>query len=164
MTTRLTHDLTYPAPLDEVATMLRDPAFRQQVCERQHVLSYDVRVEDRPGGPADATRVTVSQVQRVRKVPAFAAKLVGEQIEITQQEEWRSRREGDVTITVPGVPVTVRGTVRLQELDTVTVETVDLTLKVALPLVGGKLEALLADLVTKALDAEAEVGRDYLAG
>lgn len=160
MTTRLTHDLTYPASVDRVAAMLRDPAFREAVCERQHVESYDVAVEDGAGG----TTVSVRQVQRVRKVPAFAAKLMGERIEITQREEWRTPRDGDATIAVAGVPVHVKGTVRLRESGDITVETVDLTLKVSLPLVGGKLEGLLADLVTKALDAEAEVGRDYLAG
>lgn len=160
MTTRLTHDLTYHAPLDRVATMLRDPAFREQVCERQHVLSYEVDVAGSPAG----TTVTVQQVQRVRKVPPVAAKLLGEQIQITQHERWSSDRDGEVTIAVAGAPVAVKGTVRLREDAGVTVETVDLSVKVSVPLVGGKLESLLTDLVTRALDAEAEVGRDYLAG
>ena len=37
-----------------------------------------------------------------------------------------------------------------------------LTVKVNIPLVGGKLEGLIADLLLKALKAENKVGRDYL--
>lgn len=160
MTTRLTHDLAYPAPVEEVAAMLRDPVFRERVCERQHVLRFavDVLATD------EVTEVTVTQAQRVRKVPGFAAKLVGEEIEITQSETWTSDTDGTVRIDVPGVPAHVSGQVRLREDGAATVETVDLTLRVSVPLIGGRLESLLADLVTKALDAEAEVGREYLAG
>ena len=43
-----------------------------------------------------------------------------------------------------------------------TVETVELVVKVRVPLVGGKLEGLIADLLLKALKAEHHVGRDYL--
>ena len=43
------------------------------------------------------------------------------------------------------------------------VETVDLTIKVNIPLVGGKIEGLIADLLLKALKAEHKVGREYLA-
>ena len=36
-------------------------------------------------------------------------------------------------------------------------------IKVGIPLVGGKIESLIADLLPKALKAENNVGRDYLA-
>jgi len=42
------------------------------------------------------------------------------------------------------------------------VETVDLTIKVNIPLVGGKIEGLIADLLLKALKAEHKVGQQYL--
>ena len=44
----------------------------------------------------------------------------------------------------------------------VTTETVDLDVKVSIPLVGGKIEDLIADLLLKALKVENQVGRDYL--
>ncbi len=54
------------------------------------------------------------------------------------------------------------GTARLSESGGVTTETVDLTIKVGIPFVGGKIEGLIADLLLKALKAENHVGRDYL--
>ena len=39
-----------------------------------------------------------------------------------------------------------------------------MTIKVNIPLVGGKIESLIADLLRKALTSENAVGRDYLAG
>ena len=51
---------------------------------------------------------------------------------------------------------------RLTETAAAVVETVDLQITVAIPLVGGKIEGLLADLMTKALTKENEVGLDWL--
>ncbi len=64
---------------------------------------------------------------------------------------------------IPGKPGDMRGTVALRESGGTTTETVDLTVKVGIPLVGGKLEGLIADLLLKALRAENTVGRAWLA-
>jgi hypothetical protein len=37
-------------------------------------------------------------------------------------------------------------------------------IKVSVPLVGGKIESMVADLLGRAYDAEAAIGRDYLSG
>jgi hypothetical protein len=55
------------------------------------------------------------------------------------------------------------GTARIDEAHGVTTETVDLSVKVGIPLIGGKLEDLISGLLLKALKAENKVGRDYLA-
>ena len=52
--------------------------------------------------------------------------------------------------------------IRLGESGGTTTETVDLDIKVGIPLVGGKIEGLIADMLLKALRAEKKVGRDYL--
>ena len=54
------------------------------------------------------------------------------------------------------------GTARLAESGGVTTETVVLDVKVSIPLVGGKVEGLVADMLLKALKTENRVGRDYL--
>ena len=51
----------------------------------------------------------------------------------------------------------------LSESAGVTTETVALDVKVSIPLVGGKLETLVHDLLVKALRTENTVGTDYLA-
>jgi hypothetical protein len=56
----------------------------------------------------------------------------------------------------------MKGTARLRESGGTTTETVVLDIKVGIPLVGGKIEGLISDLLARALRAENKVGRDYL--
>ncbi len=65
-------------------------------------------------------------------------------------------------VSIPGKPGQMAGTIRLAESGGTTTETVDLDIKVAIPLVGGKIEGLVADMLLKALRTEQKVGRDYL--
>jgi hypothetical protein len=55
------------------------------------------------------------------------------------------------------------GTAHLTEDPDGTTETVNLTVKVNIPLVGGKIEGLIADLLSKALRAEHRTGVEWLA-
>jgi hypothetical protein len=158
MSRRIKHELTYDAPLAAVAAMLVDPAFREQVCDRQHVLRRQVSVT--PSG--SGTEVVVDQVQAAEGIPSFAKKFVGDEINIVQKEIWTDAERADVFVTIPGKPGDMRGTIRLEERDGRTTETVSLEIKVGLPLVGGKIEGLVGDLLLKALAKENEVGRDYL--
>ena len=160
MAKRITHDLTYDAPLSEVAAMLADPAFRKAVCDRQQVLRSEVSVRDADG----ARHVTIDQVQAARGLPSFATKLVGDEIHIVQSETWRTDEHGDIEVTIPGKPGDMKGTAVLTESGGATTETVDLTVKVSIPLVGGKIEGLIGDLLLRALKTENVVGREWLSG
>ena len=152
------HELTYDAPLADVAAMLADPAFREEVCEFQRVLRATVEVER----TAPGTTVVVDQVQPASGIPAFAQKFVGDEIRIVQAETWSSQSAADLKVTIPGKPGDMSGTITLAESGGTTTETVDVEVKVHIPLVGGKIEGLIVDLLRKALVAEGKVGRDYL--
>jgi hypothetical protein len=69
---------------------------------------------------------------------------------------------GTVEVVIPGKPGQMTGTISLRESGGTTTETVQMDVKVNIPLVGGKIESLIADLLRKALRAENAVGRDYL--
>lgn len=159
MTKQITHALTYDAPLESVAAMLGDRAFREEVCEAQRVLDHDVTVEPAGSGPK---HVTIDQRQSAKGLPSFATKIVGDSIQIVQEERWTSSSEADITVVIPGKPGDMTGTARLVETGGTTTETVELTIKVGIPLVGGKVEGLVADMLLKALKTENRVGRDYL--
>ena len=152
---RVVKDLTYDAPLEEVAAMLTDPAFRELVLERMHVVRGSVTVEDGV--------VTLEQVQSSSGLPSFATKLVGHEIRIVQVESWRTTEHADVEVTIPGKPGEMAGTATLVESDGRTTERVDLEVTVRLPLVGGKIEGLGADMHGKALDSEHRTGVEWLA-
>jgi hypothetical protein len=158
MATTLTHRLEYDAPLAEVAAMLGDRAFREEVCEYQRVLRASVEVE----ADGDTRTVVVDQVQPAKGIPGFARKFVGDEITIVQREEWSTLDAADLHVTIPGKPGEMIGTITLAESGGTTTETVDVRIKVNIPLVGGKIESLIADMLRKALEAENVVGRDYL--
>jgi hypothetical protein len=160
MSKRIRHDLTYDAPASDVAAMLADPAFREEVCDAQGVLRHTVTVEgDATSGDLE---VTVDQVQAAAGIPSFAKRFVGDEINIVQTESWSSPDAGDIRVSIPGKPGEMSGTARLAESGGRTTETVTLDIKVGIPLVGGRIEGLIADLLLKALRAENRVGRDYL--
>lgn len=156
MTTRIHHELAYDAPVEAVHTMLLTPEFRERVGDAQHVLRRDVTVE--------GSRVVIELVHASTGVPAFAQKFVGEEITIVQEEHWESPTSATITVTVPGKPGDMAGGTTLAQRDGGTVQTVALQVKVGIPLIGGKVESLIAGLLTKALTRENEVGRAWLAG
>ncbi len=158
MATKVNLELAYDASPDEVYAMLTDPAFREEACRRMRVLRVSATAED--GG--DTTVVTIDQVQPAKGLPSFATKLVGDEIRIVQEETWTEGRHADVHVTIPGKPGEMVGTAVLEETASGTVEKVDLEIRVRIPLVAGKIEKLVADMLRKALEAENEAGRDYL--
>lgn len=159
---RLSHAQTYDAPMADVAAMLADPAFRERVCEAQGVLRHSVSVE---GAAATGDlEVTIDQVQAASGVPSFAKKFVGDEINIVHTESWSSPESGALRMSIPGKPGEMSGTLRLTESGGTTTEGIELDIKVAIPLLGGKIEGLIADLLLKAFRVENRVGRDYLSG
>ena len=159
MSRRLVHELTYDAPADAVTAMLADPAFREEVCAYIGVLRQTVTIE--PVG--EGMHVTIDQWQPTAGIPSFAKKFVGEETNVVQREIWTTPLLGDITVTIPGKPGDMTGTARISEAHGVTTEAVEMTIKVGIPLVGGKIEDLISGLLLKALKAENKVGREYLA-
>lgn len=155
MSKRLRKTLTYDAPADAVSAMLLDPAFREAVLERQHVVRGTASIE--------GDVVTVEHARSSEGIPSVARSFVGDEIVIVQTERWSPGR-ADVTIAIPGKPGEVAGSVTLTEAGGQTTETIDLEVTVRVPLVGGKIEAMIADILGHGLDREHEVGVEWLKG
>jgi hypothetical protein len=151
-------ELSYDASLDEVFAMLSDPAFREQVAEAQEVVSVDVRLT-----PTDDGFTLISdQVQNTENLPAIAKKITGDTTQAVITEEWTSHTSGSISITAPGKPTAASGTITLAPDGDGTVEIVELDVKVKVPLVGGKLEKLMADNIESGFRVEHTVGRAWL--
>ena len=97
-------------------------------------------------------------------VPSFARKFVGATIDLVQREEWSSPTEATFEVSIPGKPGEMTGTARLVQSGADAVETVAMDVRVGIPLVGGKLEDLIAGLLRDAFRAENKVGLKWLAG
>lgn len=154
MSTRMIKELTYDAPLDEVRAMLLDVAFREQVMANQRVLSGEADI--------NGTSVHIDMTIAAKGIPSYAAKFVGDTINIVQDEEWTDG-VADVRLVIPGKPGQITGSDTLVERDGETVEVVELDIQVGIPLVGGKIEKLIAGILGEFLDTEHETGVAWLA-
>jgi hypothetical protein len=158
MSTSLSYELTYDAPLTDVAAMLADPEFRKAVCDAQHALSRSVTID----GTTQSGRVAIDYTQAATGIPSFAKKIVGDTIEIVQREEWSGNR-ATLEITIPGKPGDMKGSISLAEAAGTTIERVAVEIRVSVPLVGGKIERLIEEILVKAFKKENQVGREWLA-
>jgi uncharacterized protein YndB with AHSA1/START domain len=153
--------MRYDAPPADVYKMLADPEFREKVCVAAGAVRQQVSVT--PAG--NGMIVQIDQTQPAHGIPSFATKFVGDEIQIVQQERWSGDAAADFTLEIPGKPGRCTGTVTLaDDGNGGTLETVSGDLKVNIPLVGGKLEALISDMVKAAMRKEEQVGRSWLAG
>ena len=96
-------------------------------------------------------------------VPSFARNFVGATIDLVQREEWSSPTEARFDVSIPGKPGEAVGTIELVESGGTTTETVVLDIGVKIPMLGGKIEKLIAGIIGSALDVEQKVGRERLA-
>lgn len=157
---RFRHELDYDAPPAAVFAMLADPAFREAVCAAQDVVSADVTIEPY----ADGFNLVVDQVQRTGELPSIAKKFAGDTTQAIQRESWTDPSGGSLVIEAPGKPTTATGRITLEARGTGTREIVTLDIKVSVPLIGGRLEKLVAEQVQTGMDVEHTVGIAYLQG
>ena len=158
---KVTEELRYDgATIQQVHEMLADKSFREKVCDAQGVLRHTVKIDTNANGMT----VEIDQFQAAQGIPGFAKKFVGDEIHIVQSEDWTEKEKGNITLVIPGKPGEITGTALLTEDPDGTTETVNLTAKVNIPLVGGKIEGLITDLISKGLREEKKVGRAWLDG
>jgi hypothetical protein len=158
---KVSEELRYDgATIQQVHEMLADKSFREKVCDAQGVLRNTVKID----ANAEGMTVEIDQFQAAQGIPGFARKFVGDEIHIVQSEDWTEKEKGNITLVIPGKPGEITGTALLTEDPDGTTETVNLTAKVNIPLVGGKIEGLITDLISKGLREEKKVGRAWLDG
>lgn len=157
---RLHHEITYEATPEEVFEMLGDRAFRVKVSEALDVVSHDIDVT-RSG---EGFTFVNDHVQKTAGLPSFAAKFTGDTTRAIQREVWEDSSGASVTIDSPGKPAQIGGTISLAPNGAGTLETIELDLKIKIPLLAGKLEQLLHDTIVESIDVEHAVGQAWLRG
>jgi hypothetical protein len=161
MATTINETLTYPgATVDDVAALATNPDFRNAVASYQHALRSDVTVTAVDGGQL----VRFAYAHGTDRIPSFAKKLAGDEIPIVQEESWTRPTHADLVVTIPGKPGDIKGTVDIEQHGADVLQKVQLTIKVGIPLIGGKIEDLIGKLLGKAMRAENKVGIQWLAG
>jgi hypothetical protein len=157
---RFRHSTSFPADATAVFAMFSDPAFRDRVCTAQGSLRSEVSLalSDR-GGEA-----LVEQVLPAVGIPSYAAKFVGEEIEVRRFEKWRGSEYANLEIAIPGKPGDLVAELTLSQEAGQSVLTYDGELTVSIPFIGGRLEKFVGEMFTSSLDIEADIARAYLAG
>ena len=157
---RFRHELTYDASPAEVFEMLSDPAFREACCAAQGVISAEVDLERSGAG----FTLTIDQERRTDDLPSFARAFAGDSTRAIQHEKWEDSTGGTLRIEAPGKPSEIKGTITLRPEGSGSREIIELDLKIKVPLIGGKLEKLLAETVTAGVESDHAVGVAWLAG
>ena len=148
--------LDFAAEPDAVFAMMTDQAYLEEVCVASESISYNAAVSG-----------STTKTSRTLPAPESAARFTGAQLTVNDEVAWggadtSGARAANLTMTVLGQPVTLKGALQLAPGGRGTV--VDLTgaLKVAIPLLGKKLEQAAAPAVMAGFRTQQQVGDRWL--
>ena len=159
MPSRFEHRASFPVPAGAVYATLVDEEF------------LTARLNDIGGKGAallshttsdDGAAYTLRQGVDAANLPGPVASIVGGDLVVEREERWRGRDSaGRATIT--GVPAQITSRSRLSDRGGASELVVTAEVKVSIPLIGGRIEKVVAEQVTRLLAAEAEYAGKWLA-
>lgn len=165
MSTALHSEHDAPADVDTVFRALSGEGWAHRKAEVLNDGSTVERREERPDGGV------LLQVSRdiPGGVPGFLERFLPRDGRALQTDEWGPAgadgvRRGSWRADIPGAPAKVEGTMRLEPAGSGTRYVIDGEVTVKIPVVGGKAERFLADLVTKLTGKEAQVLQGMVTG
>ena len=148
-----------PLAVEEAHARLTSPDWAATRAQALRDGSRVVRAERLPGG---GVLVAVSR-ELPGGGPGMLERFLPKDGRVVQTDEWEpavgGARSGRWRAELAGAPVALGGTMRLEPSGTGSRWTVEGEVGVRVPLVGGKAERLVADLVAKLADKEAELLR-----
>jgi hypothetical protein len=147
----------FAAGVEDVFAMMTDQVWLEEVCKASQSINYEAM-----------TNGTVTRTSRRLPAPEAAARFTGPEITVVEETTWGpaagdGTRTGQVEMTIPGQPVTMRGETRLSPGGPGTIAELTGDLKVAIPLLGRKLEQGTAPAVLASFRTQQKVGNDWLA-
>jgi Protein of unknown function (DUF2505) len=149
--------LDFSAAPDRVYAMMTDQAYLEEVCVASESISYDVSASG-----------SSTHTSRTLRAPDSAARFTGSQLTVIEDVVWGEAsadgsRLADLTMTALGQPVNLKGRLQLAPGGRGTVVALDGELKVAVPLLGRKLEESAAPAVLAGFRTQQRVGDQWLA-
>ena len=164
MTTKVTATMTYEATCDEVFAMFRERPYIEQKILRTGGTNPEINVVD-VGSDVEITTIRDLPAQ----VPGFVKAFTGDQIHVVEKARWSpaddlGARTAAVTLVFEGTPSTISGTLSLHPAPQGCVVDAVFEVKATVPLIGGKIESVIAGEVERAIRQENRVGVAYLTG
>jgi hypothetical protein len=159
MPSRFEHRASFPAPVDTVYSILVDEAFLaarlRDIGGKGAALLNHITTDD---GAAYKLRQGVD----ANRLPSAVKSILNGDLIVEREEQWRGH-ESSGRATISGVPAEIRSRGRLTRQGESAELLVSAEVKVSIPLIGGKIEKIVAEQVTRLLAAEAEYAEKWLA-
>lgn len=158
MSRDLTFRTEYPASVAGVFELRTSERWVALKAERLGDGSRLVSRTERSDGGVD---IAVSR-ELPGGVPGFLEKFLPKDGRVVQKEQWGApdtagRCTGTWSVDIPGAPVTLGGTSFVEPLGDGCVQQIDGTVRVGVPIIGGKAEQLVADMTTKLMGKEGDL-------
>ncbi len=162
MSKKITLQMHYAASVEDAYAMMTDPAYVTERAEKTGGRDVTVAVD------SIGAETTIKLDRSLpAEVPSFAQKFVGETIDVAEEQVWTDQGDGThhgtMDITFGGAPVHVKGTLDLRPDGDGCVCVVQAEIKSSVPLIGGKIEGVVAEQIERAVHKEEQVGHDWLA-
>lgn len=156
-TMQLTYKHTYNGTPEQVVALMRNKDFIIDVAKHAGATSHDVQIDG-----------NVTQLRMSLPVPGDVAKFVGKDVDLSQRFEWAEpaadgTSTGQVNVSVKGLPVTVEATAVLRPTGAATTGEYSGDLRVKIPLVGGKVEKMVAPFIEQAFAGIERRAQEWLA-
>lgn len=152
-------DVSYDIPAD-VESVYAVISGEQWAAQKAKAFDDESRMESRTVAAGDAVTLVVSR-GLPDGIPGFLEKFLPKGGRAQQTEAWGPSEDGARRGTwkgeIPGAPATVGGTMALEPTATGTRYRIQGEVKVSIPLVGGKAESFVVDMITKLTRSEAEL-------
>ena len=153
----------YSASVEQIFAAHIDQQVREQACRQSGALSFQVRVQPAADG---TVRVEVERVMPAT-VPDFVRRFVGDSITVRQVEDWsvpdgRGGRRAELRLSIQGQPATMAGTAQLSSDSDGCLEQITGEVKVAIPLLGRRVEPEIVKVIEAALRIEQRVAEEWV--
>lgn len=164
---QIRHQVEYNADVATAFETITDPAYQQEQLAASGAT--DVRIEQNTGGgQAGTLHQTIQQTVTV-DVPGFAKKVLPSTNVVTQTEDWAAAgpdgsRTGTVRVSSKGLPADISGTMTLAPSGAGCTHSIDLHVKVSIPLIGGKLEKFIAESAGRDTEQRCRFNQERLRG
>ena len=162
MSTHYEERQSFDQPRDKVLRMFSDRAY----FEKKYAASggWDIQVLEHELTPA-RFRIKCSYSRKPdAEVPSFARKLIGEAVHLIQEDVWDlETATGHLKIEIRHTPIRMSAQMRVvEEKGGGCANVLQWTLSCAVPLIGGKLEQMLAKEMKDKAAADLEISRRLL--
>ena len=157
--------VVFPAEADVVFHMMTDEEYVSRKATRMGALEHDASVQTLPEGGA---RIRLERTLPA-VVPDFVKPFVGETVDVEQTEEWAppepdGSRRGVLSAQISHAPVKLSGTISLEPNGAHgSIHRVNVDVRARVPLIGGRIEKAIGEVILMAARKEEEVGGEWLA-